>query len=257
MNKDKSIKGKIKRAVKRAKKAKRRAKTLTRKIGQQQSQRIVLNLADTGKRGGLGVSQNPFPTIVQRDTSSIDSGLSNILNELRQQREKSLELQRVIPRVPLFTPKRLPMRIPNEPINVTKINVADQEGTFPVSNFQGLLQGEVIDEPYELQSEDDMRVPTDLTSQLKQDEPDESGTIESEIVDEKNTPQKRYAPRITDEMAMNMSDAELQLPQNRKKPAVIRERNRRELERQTLIAEIRGAERAFKKPSHGSAKPAI
>jgi len=246
MTRDKSIKGKIKRAVKRAKKAKRKAKTLTRKIGQQQSQRIVLNLADTGKRGGLGVGQNPFPTIVQRDTSSIDSGLSNILNELRQQREKSLELQRVIPRPAMFTPRRVPMRETNEPISVAKINVADQEGTFPVSNFQGFIQGEVIEEPYELQSEDDMRVPTDLTSQLKQDEPDESGTIEI-------TP-KRYAPRITDEMAMNMSDSELQLPQNRKKPAVIRERNRREIQRQTTLAELRGAEKAFKRTAYGSAE---
>lgn len=236
--KDKSIKGKIKRAVKRVKKAKKKAKTLTRRIGQQQSQRIVLNLGDTGKKGGLGISQNPFPTIVQRDTSSIDTGLGNILNELRQQRDKSLELQRVVPRPALFTPRRLPMRDANEPVSVAKINVADQEGTFPVSNFQGFVQGELIDEPYDLQSEEQISTPTDLTSQLKEDEPDESGTIEI-------TPRKQYAPRISDEMAMGMTDRELQLPENRKRPAVIRERNRRELERQTLLAKMRGAEKAF------------
>lgn len=238
MAKDKSIKGKIKRAVKRVKKAKKKAKTLSRRIGQQQSQRIVLNLADTGKRGGLAISQNPFPTIVQRDTSSIDTGLGNILNELRQQREKSLELQRVVPRPAIFTPRRLPMRDANEPVSVAKINLADQEGTFPVSNFQSFLQDDDSDEPYDLQSEEQMNTPTDLTSQLKEDEPDESGTL---------LPKKQYAPRITDEMAMAMTDRELQLPENRKKPAVVRERNRRELERQTTIAEIRGAEKAFKK----------
>lgn len=238
MSKDKSIKGKVKRAVKRAKKAKKKVKTLTRKIGQQQSQRIVLNLTDTGKRGGLGISQNPFPTIVQRDTSSTDIGLSNILNELRQQRQSSLELQRVIPTPPLFTQTRMPMRDPNQPVSVARVNVADQEGTFPVSNFQGNTNEDL----YNLQSEEEISTPTDLTSQLKDDEPDESGTIQS-------TPKKQYAQRITDEMAMLMSDRELQLPEYRKKPAVVRERNRRELERQTNIAEIRGAEKAFKKVS--------
>jgi hypothetical protein len=148
MPKDKTMKGKIKRAIKRAKKAKKKPKTrtITKKIGQQQTQRVVLNLADTGKRGGFGIgSSASFPTIVQRDTSDIGAGLGNILTELREQKRAVLELQRT-EKPPMFYQARTPMRT-NMPTQTTFMKYDDQQGTFPVRSFEGRLQEEFEEDP--------------------------------------------------------------------------------------------------------------
>jgi len=234
MPKDKTIKGKIKRAVKRAKKAKKKPKTrtITKKIGQQQTQRVVLNLADTGKRGGFNIGASAFPTIVQRDTSDIGTGLGNILTELREQKRAVLELQRT-QQPPMFYQARTPMRT-EMPTQTTFMKYDDQQGTFPVKSFEGRLQEEFeedpitqLQEPVEMEKEPVIERPTT---------PEFSGEIR---------PRRSY---LTLKQARQLSTEELMSPENVNKQNAIKVIEEREQERREQMATLRGAEKAFTRP---------
>ena len=240
MVKDKSIKGKIKRAVKRAKKGKKKPKTIKR-IGQQQTQKVVFNLSETGKRGGLAIGQPSFPTIVQRDTFDINTGLGNILTELREQKRQVLDLYRT-QKPPMFYQARTPMRT-EMPTQTTFMKYDDQLGTFPVRNFEGRLQaefdgeGESFEEPWrdiqsEFQTEEEMTPIGTLETPTKEDLPEESGFLESD-------PKKPRATTITALRAKNMSTEDLLLKENRNKRTVIRELASRGLDKRgnALVAE--------------------
>ena len=221
MAKDKSMKGKIKRAVKRAKKAKKKPKTrtITKKIGQQQTQRVVLNLADTGKRGGFNIGTSAFPTIVQRDTSDIGTGLGNILTELREQKRQVLELQRT-QQPPIIYQARTPMRT-EMPTQTTFMKYDDQQGTFPSSTWRPVSSGEEIEEPWrdiasELQTEEEMTPISTIETPIKEELPTESGFLEAEA-------KKPRATTITALRAKNMTTEDLLLKENRNKRSVIRE----------------------------------
>jgi len=233
MPKDKTIKGKIKRAVKRAKKAKKKPKTKTiKRIGQQQTQRVVLNLADTGKRGGFGIGASAFPTIVQRDTSDIGAGLGNILTELREQKRAVLELQRT-EKSPMFYQARTPMRT-DMPTQTTFMKYDDQQGTFPVKSFEGRLQEEFeedpitqLQDPIEMEKEPVIERPTT---------PEFSGEIR---------PRRSY---LTLKQARQLSTEELMSPENVNKQNAIKVIEEREQERREQMATLRGAEKAFTRP---------
>ena len=233
MPKDKTIKGKIKRAVKRAKKAKKKPKTKTiKRIGQQQTQRVVLNLADTGKRGGFGIGASAFPTIVQRDTSDIGAGLGNILTGLREQKRAVLELQRT-EKSPMFYQARTPMRT-EMPTQTTFMKYDDQQGTFPVKSFEGRLQEEFeedpitqLQDPIEMEKEPVIERPTT---------PEFSGEIR---------PRRSY---LTLKQARQLSTEELMSPENVNKQNAIKVIEEREQERREQMATLRGAEKAFTRP---------
>lgn len=234
MAKDKSMKGKIKRAVKRAKKAKKKPKTIKR-IGQQQTQRVVVNLADTGKRGGFGIGASAFPTIVQRDTSDIGAGLGNILTELREQKRQVLELQRT-EKPPMFYQARRPM-MQESPTQTSFMRYDDQQGTFPSSTWRPVASGEEIEEPWrdiasELQTEEEMTPISTIETPIKEDLPTESGFLEAEA-------KKPRATTITALRAKNMTTEDLLLKENRNKRSVIRELASRGLDKRgnPLVAE--------------------
>jgi hypothetical protein len=234
MAKDKSMKGKIKRAIKRAKKAKKKPKTIKR-IGQQQTQKVVLNLSDTGKRGGFGISASTFPTIIQRDTSDISTGLGNILTELREQKRQVLELQRT-QKPPMFYQARTPMRT-EAPTQTTFMRYDDQLGTFPASTWRPVGSGEEIEETWrdmssEFQTEEEMTPIPTIETTLKEDLPTESGFLEAEA-------KKPRATTITALRAKNMTTEDLLLKENRNKRSVIRELASRGLDKRgnPLVAE--------------------
>jgi hypothetical protein len=230
MGKDKSIKGKIKRAVKRAKKAKKRPKTIKR-IGQQQTQRVVVNLADTGKRGGFGIGVSSFPTIVQRDTSDIGTGLGNILTELREQKRQVLELQRT-QKPPMFYQARTPMRT-NVPTETTFMRYDDQLGTFPVRSFEGRLQEQFEEDPFtQLQDPIEMEKEGVIESQVET--PETSGEIK---------PRRSY---LTLKQARQLSTQELMSPENVNKANAIKVLEERQQEQRDRLTMLRGAEKAFK-----------
>jgi hypothetical protein len=229
------MKGKIKRAVKRAKKAKKKTRTITKKIGQQQTQRVVLNLADTGKRGGFGIGVSSFPTIIQRDTSDIGTGLGNILTELREQKRAVLDLQRT-QQAPMFYQARTPMR-QEMPTQTTFMRYDDQLGTFPASTWRPVASGEEIEETWrdmasELQTEEEMTPISTIETPLKEDLPTESGFLEAEA-------KKPRATTITALRAKNMTTEDLLLKENRNKRSVIRELASRGLDKRgnPLVAE--------------------
>jgi len=217
------MKGKIKRAIKRAKKAKKKPKTKTiKRIGQQQTQRVVLNLADTGKRGGFGIGQSSFPTIIQRDTSDIGAGLGNILTELREQKRAVLDLHKT-QQPPMFYQARTPM-VSQTPTQTTFMKYDDQLGTFPVRSFRPRI---FLDE-----SEEDPIIEEDPVTELQDPiEMEKEGVIESEI--EKETPEtsgevkpkRTNKPSISKEIAQRMTTEQLKAQKYQTK--VIRE----ELER--------------------------
>jgi hypothetical protein len=231
MPKDKTMKGKIKRAVKRAKKAKKKPKTIKR-IGQQQTQRVVLNLADTGKRGGLGIGASAFPTIVQRDTSDIATGLGNILTELREQKRAVLDLQRT-EKPPMFYQARTPMRTQMS-TQTTFMKYDDQQGTFPVRSFEGRLQEEFeedpitqLQDPIEMEKEAVIETPTT---------PETSGEVR---------PRRSY---LTLKQARQLSTQELMSPENSNKANAIKVLDERQQEQRDRLTMLRGAEKAFPKP---------
>ncbi len=233
MPKDKTMKGKIKRAVKRAKKAKKKPKTrtITKKIGQQQTQRVVLNLADTGKRGGFGIGSS-FPTIIQRDTSDIGTGLGNILTELREQKRAVLDLQRT-QQPPMFYQARTPMRT-EMPTQTTFMKYDDQQGTFPVRSFEGRLQEEFeedpiteLQDPIEMEKEAVIETPTT---------PQTSGEI---------TSKRSY---LTLKQARQLTTQELMSPENVNKANAIKVLEERQQEQRDRLTMLRGAEKAFPKP---------
>lgn len=231
MAKDKSMKGKIRRAVKRAKKAKKKPKTIKR-IGQQQTQRVVVNLADTGKRGGFGIGASAFPTIVQRDTSDIGAGLGNILTELREQKRAVLELQRT-EKPPMFYQARTPMRT-DMPTQTTFMRYDDQQGTFPVKSFEGRLQEQFeedpftqLQEPVEMEKEPVIQTPTT---------PEFSGEVR---------PRRSY---LTLKQARQLSTQELMSPENVNKANAIKVLEERQQEQRDRLTMLRGAEKAFAKP---------
>jgi hypothetical protein len=232
MAKDKSMKGKIKRAIKRAKKAKKKAKTIKR-IGQQQTQRVVVNLADTGKRGGFGIGVSSFPTIVQRDTSDIGAGLGNILTELREQKRAVLELQRT-QKPPMFYQARTPMRT-EMPTQTTFMRYDDQQGTFPVSSFEGRLQEQFEEDPMtELQDPIEMEKEAVIESEVET--PETSGEVR---------PRRSY---LTLKQARQLSTQELMSPENVNKANAIKVLEERQQEQRDRLTMLRGAEKAFAKP---------
>jgi hypothetical protein len=241
MPKDKTMKGKIKRAVKRAKKAKKKKPKTIKRIGQQQTQRIVLNLADTGKRGGFGIGSSAFPTIVQRDTSDIGAGLGNILTELREQKRAVLELQRT-EKPPMFYQSRTPMRT-NMPTQTTFMKYDDQQGTFPVRSFEGRLQEEFeedpiteLQDPIEMEKEAVIETPTT---------PQTSGEIR---------PRRSY---LTLKQARQLSTQELMSPENSNKANAIKVLEERQQEQRDRLTMLRGAEKAFPKPKGGGSATGI
>jgi hypothetical protein len=244
MPKDKTMKGKIKRAIKRAKKAKKKPKTrtITKKIGQQQTQRVVLNLADTGKRGGFGIGSSAFPTIVQRDTSDIGAGLGNILTELREQKRAVLELQRT-EKPPMFYQARTPMRT-NMPTQTTFMKYDDQQGTFPVRSFEGRLQEEFEEDPItELQDPIEMEKEAVIESEVET--PEISGEI---------TSRRSY---LTLKQARQLSTQELMSPENVNKSNAKKVLEERQQEQRDRLTMLRGAEKAFPKPKGGGSATGI
>jgi hypothetical protein len=240
MAKDKSIKGKIKRAIRRAKK-KPKTRTITKKIGQQQTQRVVLNLADTGKRGGFGLGVSSFPTIVQRDTTDIATGLGNILTELREQKRAVLELQRT-EKPPMFYQARTPMRT-NMPTQTTFMKFDDQQGTFPVRSFEGRLQEEFeedpiteLQDPIEMEKEPVIETPTT---------PETSGEI---------TSKRSY---LTLKQARQLTTQELMSPENVNKANAIKVLEERQQEQRDRLTMLRGAEKAFPKPKGSNSATGI
>jgi hypothetical protein len=241
MAKDKSIKGKIKRAIRRAKK-KPKTRTITKKIGQQQTQRVVLNLADTGKRGGFGLGVSSFPTIVQRDTTDIATGLGNILTELREQKRQVLDLYRT-EKPPMFYQARTPMRT-NMPTQTTFMKFDDQQGTFPVRSFEGRLQEEFEEDPItELQDPIEMEKEAVIESEVET--PEISGEI---------TSRRSY---LTLKQARQLSTQELMSPENVNKSNAKKVLEERQQEQRDRLTMLRGAEKAFPKPKGGGSATGI
>ena len=243
MPKDKSMKGKIKRAIKRAKKAKKKPKTKTiKRIGQQQTQRVVLNLGETGKRGGFGIGASSFPTIVQRDTSNIGAGLGNILTELREQKRAVLDLHKT-QQPPMFYQARTPM-VSQTPTQTTFMKYDDQLGTFPVRSFRPRV---FLDE-----SEDDPIIEDDPVTELQDPiEMEKEGVIESEI--EKETPEtsgevKPKRTYLTLKQARELTTQELLSPENVNKSNAKKVLEERQQEQRDRLMMLRGAEKALKPP---------
>ena len=234
MPKDKTIKGKIKRAIKRAKKAKKRPKTIKR-IGQQQTQRVVLNLGETGKRGGFGIGASSFPTIVQRDTSNIGAGLGNILTELREQKRAVLDLHKT-QQAPLFYQARTPMRT-ETPTQTTFMKFDDQLGTFPVRSFQGRFQEEFEEDPItELQDPIEMEKEGVIESEFEKETPETSGEVK---------PKRTY---LTLKQARELTTQELLSPENVNKSNAKKVLEERQQEQRDRLMMLRGAEKALKPP---------
>lgn len=94
VKKAKDLKAKIKRAVKRRRVAKKEKRKPTQK--QKQTQRVSINLG--GKLGGMGSSQPPFPTIIQREAPLSDLGfLRDSLVDLRKQKNEALKMSQTAP----------------------------------------------------------------------------------------------------------------------------------------------------------------
>jgi hypothetical protein len=226
MAKDKSMKGKIKRAIKRAKKAKKKPKTIKR-IGQQQTQRVVVNLADTGKRGGFGIGASAFPTIVQRDTSDIGAGLGNILTELREQKRQVLELQRT-EKPPMFYQARTPMRT-DMPTQTTFMRYDDQQGTFPVRSFRPriFLDESEGEDPF-TQLQDPIEMEKEGVIESEVETPEKSGEIK---------PTRKYRERITKDLASKMTTEQLEQENRTRSSEVIRAelRKRQQEEKEELV----------------------
>jgi hypothetical protein len=235
MAKDKSIKGKIKRAIRRAKK-KPKTRTITKKIGQQQTQRVVLNLADTGKRGGFGLGVSSFPTIVSRDTTDIATGLGNILTELREQKRQVLDLYRT-EKPPMFYQARTPMRS-EIPTQTTFMKYDDQQGTFPVRSFRPRV---FLDET-ESEADIEQLIEEDPITELQDPmEMEKEAVIESEV----ETPEKsgeikstrKYRERITKDLASKMTTEQLEQESRTRSSEVIRAelKKRQGEEKQKLV----------------------
>jgi hypothetical protein len=238
MPKDKTIKGKIKRAVKRAKKAKKKPKTrtITKKIGQQQTQRVVLNLADTGKRGGFGIGASAFPTIVQRDTSDIGAGLGNILTELREQKKAVLDLQRT-QQPPMFYQARRPM-MQQSPTQTSFMKYDDQQGTFPVSNFRPRIFLDETESEQEIEQLIEEEPITELKDPISMEK---EGVIESQVETPEKSgeikPTRKYRERITKDLASKMTTEQLEQENRTRSSEVIRAelRKRQQEEKEELV----------------------